>query len=165
MSYERYKDYRLAPDDNGCWDILNSDYDQKGTYPSKAAAKRAIDDMSLPRSTPQGGNTPGATPTPPESEIDAILLTYTFSPTIIKYLTAENKSEILERESFKEARAALSRLIEAEVRRVRLECMEYAKELATVNFNKTGFTLATVFSDRIKELRAELEAGSGEAKR
>jgi hypothetical protein len=45
MSYERYKDYRLAPDDNGCWDVLNSDYVNKGTYPSKAAAKRAIDEL------------------------------------------------------------------------------------------------------------------------
>lgn len=46
MSYERYKDFRLAPDDNGCWDVLNSDYEQQGTYPSHAAAKRAIDEMT-----------------------------------------------------------------------------------------------------------------------
>jgi hypothetical protein len=46
MSYERYKDYRLAPDDNGCWSVLNNYYDPKGTYPSKAAAKRAIDGFS-----------------------------------------------------------------------------------------------------------------------
>jgi hypothetical protein len=52
MSYERYKDYRLAPDDNGCWSVLNDDdYEPKGTYPSKAAAKRAIDE-STPNKPP-----------------------------------------------------------------------------------------------------------------
>lgn len=45
MSYERYKDHRLAPDDNGCWEVLDSNYQMTGTYPSKAAAKRAIDDL------------------------------------------------------------------------------------------------------------------------
>lgn len=43
MSYERYKDFRLAPDDNGCWDVLDKDYQQQLTFPSKAAAKRWID--------------------------------------------------------------------------------------------------------------------------
>jgi hypothetical protein len=43
MSYERYKDFRLAPDDNGCWDVLDKNYQQKQTFPSKAAAKRWID--------------------------------------------------------------------------------------------------------------------------
>jgi hypothetical protein len=45
MSYERYKDYRLTPDDNGCWDVLDKDYQQKLTFPSKAAAKRWIDEQ------------------------------------------------------------------------------------------------------------------------
>lgn len=52
MSYEAYKDYRLAEGDNGCWDVLDSNYESKGTYPSKAAAKRAIDDLSLPHPHP-----------------------------------------------------------------------------------------------------------------
>ena len=53
MSYERYKDYRLAPDDNGCWDVLTGDtYEQQGTYPSKAAAKRAIDNMTASQPPP-----------------------------------------------------------------------------------------------------------------
>lgn len=44
MSYEKYRNHRLAPDDNGCWSVLtNPDYEQVGTYPSKAAAKRAVD--------------------------------------------------------------------------------------------------------------------------
>lgn len=45
MSYEQYKDHRLVPDDNGCWSVLNSEYEQQDTYPSKAAAKRAIDEI------------------------------------------------------------------------------------------------------------------------
>jgi hypothetical protein len=49
MSYERYKDFRLVPDDNGCWSVLNSGYEYQGApYPSKAAAMRAIDDLSKP---------------------------------------------------------------------------------------------------------------------
>lgn len=44
MGYELYRNHRLAPDDNGCWDVLtNPEYEQVGTYPSKAAAKRAVD--------------------------------------------------------------------------------------------------------------------------
>lgn len=43
MSYERYKDFRLAPDINGCWDVLDKEYQHKHTFPSKAAAKRWID--------------------------------------------------------------------------------------------------------------------------
>lgn len=47
MSYERYKDFRLAPDDNGCWSVLTNDtYESEGIFPSKAAAKRHIDDLS-----------------------------------------------------------------------------------------------------------------------
>lgn len=48
MSYESYKDFRLVPEDNGCWSVLNSDYESRGTYPSKAAAKRAVDQLSTP---------------------------------------------------------------------------------------------------------------------
>lgn len=45
MSYEAYQGYRLAPDDNGCVDVLTGDYEQIATYPSKAAAKRAVDEF------------------------------------------------------------------------------------------------------------------------
>lgn len=65
MSYEKYKDYRLAPDDNGCWDVLSKDYEQLSTYPSKSAAKRAIDEMV--------SQTVVTNPTTPEYKIDAIL--------------------------------------------------------------------------------------------
>jgi len=53
MSYERYKDFRLAPDDNGCWDVLDKEYQQKHTFPSKAAAKRWIDKEIQSISTPE----------------------------------------------------------------------------------------------------------------
>lgn len=53
MSYEKYKNHRLAPDDNGCVSVLTDpEYEQVGTYPSKAAAKRAIDEMN-PSSQPE----------------------------------------------------------------------------------------------------------------
>ena len=52
MSYEQYKEHRLAPDDNGCWDVLTGEYEQVATYPSKAAAKRAINELDSQMTQP-----------------------------------------------------------------------------------------------------------------
>ncbi len=43
--------------------------------------------------------------------------------------------------------------VSAQVDEARIECMEYAKNLCTVNFDKTGFELAVTFGKRIAELR------------
>ena len=61
MSYERYKDYRFIPDDNGCVSVVTGDtYEQRGTFPSKAAAKRWIDNET--------------TPTQPSNSLEEILI-------------------------------------------------------------------------------------------
>lgn len=48
---------------------------------------------------------------------------------------------------------AIQALITEQVRLGRIECMQYAKDLCTVNFDKTGFDLAVTFGTRIKELK------------
>lgn len=46
MSYEAYKGYRLVPDDNGIWSVLDKTYETEGLFPSKGAAKKYIDDVT-----------------------------------------------------------------------------------------------------------------------
>lgn len=100
------------------------------------------------------------TSTPPESEIDAILKQLEFSVMNYKITETEWESKVW----FKitdEFKAALSRLIAAEVRRARIDELEGWMQIVSCYPNTSN--VLEPLQIKMHRRHDELEAGSGEA--